>query len=374
MFLHLIGNDPKFPHRIRQRFEAADPGNHYWIILKAHPKQACLAGSDFEYVSYPEDLSPIVGVRKDWEGVIINGMLARVAPYLKVLPKDCAIGYQIWGGEAYNAVLSKPDELLLPETAKVTLSLLDRIRFWASRAFGPLKKHQIQARKVAKVIDVATFALEEEPEYFILKGLLPQRVKALAVRGHLDSHWPINPKCQARNVMVGNSGDPSNNHIDCLRILRNSSSLGEADIILPMSYGGKVAYRDKVIEYGKTSFGKRFVPLTQFRDINSYNKIISSCKYMIMNHRRQQGAGNIVAALARGVTVYIRSETTLSRGLRRLGFVFHAFEEFEMSGRLEEISNCAKTLNAVRYYKEFGRDRAIELTKQLVNKLRALQQ
>lgn len=367
MYLHLLGNDPKFPGNIRAKYEAVEPGNHQWVILKSSSSQQDLAGPDFEYIANPKELIRVVEQRSDWSGVIINGMLARVAPYLNVLPRRCGIGYQIWGVEAYNAIISRPDELYEYETAKISVSRLDRLKFWLSKRGGPLRKRQAEARKVAGIVDVASFAVEEEPKYFVNKGLFRPGVKTLAVRGHLTSQQVVGSDVRGGDILLGNSGDPTNNHIDLLLRLRKASNLGQNKIIAPLSYGGKLTYRKAVIATGEALFGDRFVALTDFLPLEEYNEAVGQCHLVLMNHKRQQAAGNVIAALARGATVYMRSESSLSRGLKRQGFAIRDLEGFEKAGCLRELEESYRRRNKELYEEDFGEESAILSVKAFLN-------
>ncbi|TDX42941.1 4-alpha-L-fucosyltransferase (glycosyl transferase family 56) [Halanaerobium congolense] len=109
-------------------------------------------------------------------------------------------------------------------------------------------------------------------------------------------------------IQVGNSADPSNNHVEILdKIKENKNENEKIKIICPLSYG-KEDQKKKVIKYGKKVFGKDFVPLTKFMDLKTYNKLLSNIDIAIFNHQRQQAMGNILTLLYLGKKVYIRDD------------------------------------------------------------------
>lgn len=109
-------------------------------------------------------------------------------------------------------------------------------------------------------------------------------------------------------IQVGNSADPSNNHVEILdRIKKNKNENEKIKIICPLSYG-REEQKEKVIKYGKKTFGKDFVPLTKFMDLKTYNKLQSNIDIAIFNHQRQQAMGNILTLLYLGKKVYIRDD------------------------------------------------------------------
>lgn len=107
-------------------------------------------------------------------------------------------------------------------------------------------------------------------------------------------------------IQVGNSADPSNNHIEVLEELIKAKN-ERIKIICPLSYGNN-DHAKKVIQYGEKIFGKDFVPLINFMDLKTYNTLQSNIDIAIFNHQRQQAMGNILTLLYLGKKVYMRDD------------------------------------------------------------------
>jgi len=110
------------------------------------------------------------------------------------------------------------------------------------------------------------------------------------------------------NIMVGNSADPSNNHIESLEKLLPYKE-DEIRIFVPLSYGDQ-KHAKKVIETGRAWFGEKFVPLTSFMALGDYLKFLKSIDIAMFNHKRQQAMGNTITLLGMGKTVYLRSDVS----------------------------------------------------------------
>ncbi|MCW3167523.1 TDP-N-acetylfucosamine:lipid II N-acetylfucosaminyltransferase [Chryseobacterium sp. 09-1422] len=112
---------------------------------------------------------------------------------------------------------------------------------------------------------------------------------------------------QGNNILLAHSAAETNNHLDCLEILK-SCNLSTQKIISPLSYGGSKEYIGEVIQKGKEYFGERFVPLTERLSLEEYSKILSSCSVAMMNQRRQQAGGNLFHLIGSGIKVYLNKE------------------------------------------------------------------
>lgn len=120
-------------------------------------------------------------------------------------------------------------------------------------------------------------------------------------------------------LLIGNSVSKNNNHIEILRkISRHSNSI--KSIICPLSYGNELAYRDQVVEVGKSLFGDKFTPLVDFMALEDYVKLLNNVDIAIFDHWRQQAMGVTLSLLSLGKTVYMRKGTESYNSLVNRGF------------------------------------------------------
>ncbi|MDD2509394.1 MAG: TDP-N-acetylfucosamine:lipid II N-acetylfucosaminyltransferase [Aliarcobacter sp.] len=110
------------------------------------------------------------------------------------------------------------------------------------------------------------------------------------------------------NIQLGNSADPSNNHIDVLsKLIKYKDE--NIKIFTPLSYGDQV-YAQDVIKKGKELFGDKFVALTEFMPFEKYLEFLGQIDIAIFAHKRQQAMGNTITLLGLGKKVYMRSDIT----------------------------------------------------------------
>lgn len=139
------------------------------------------------------------------------------------------------------------------------------------------------------------------------------------------------------NIQLGNSADPSNNHIEALEKLLPFKNENIC-ILVPLSYGSK-EYAQQVIAQGKEWFGDKFKPLTEFMPFEEYLSFLGSIDIAIFNHKRQQAMGNTITLLGLGKTVYIRSDTTQWQFFEKKGIKVGDIEKLNSLDSQKAVGN-----------------------------------
>lgn len=143
--------------------------------------------------------------------------------------------------------------------------------------------------------------------------------------GYIDS-LKIQPDANFITILLGNSSDPSNEHIALINVLKKYKDFN-IKIICPLSYGGEVEYAKSVEEYGRNIFGSKFIALKDFIPPEEYAKIIKGIDVAIFQHQRQQGLGTILSLLYTGAKVFIREEITSFATLSQMGLKLFPIDE-----------------------------------------------
>lgn len=169
------------------------------------------------------------------------------------------------------------------------------------------------------------------------------------------------------SVLVGNSADPSNNHLEVFEALQRlpEEEKMKLRIICPLAYGN-FRYAAEVKNYGERSFGNRFVGIYELQEPEEYAKLLSTVNVAIFNHRRQQALGNILALLAAGKTVFIRSDTTTWKFLKSNNL--KVFDTIELLAKPELIFKYLDKefvkQNSEIVVNKFGYERCLHLWEQ----------
>ncbi len=139
------------------------------------------------------------------------------------------------------------------------------------------------------------------------------------------------------NILLGNSADQSNNHIEILNKLKCHAG-DNIKIYCPLSYGDQ-SYAQEVADYGETLFGGQFIALRDFMSLDKYTNLLNIIDIAIFNHKRQQGMGNITTLLGMGKKVYLRKEITTWDFLQCLGITVFDVNSIELSKMDNDISS-----------------------------------
>jgi len=163
---------------------------------------------------------------------------------------------------------------------------------------------------------------------------------------------------EIKTVLIGNSADPSNNHLEIFAAL---SALEDKkfQLICPLSYGDKV-HAAIVVKEGIRLFGDRFVPLLDFMPYQDYLVMLGKIDIAIFAHRRQQGMGNTVSLLGLGKKVYMREDISSFSLLKSLGFHLGKISDLD----LKPLDNYLAKKNQEICLNYFSRE---NLLKQLDN-------
>jgi len=168
-------------------------------------------------------------------------------------------------------------------------------------------------------------------------------------------------------IQIGNSADPSNNHIEILNKLLKFKDK-DIEIIVPLSYGDR-EWAKEVIKNGQMLYGDKFRSLDDFLPPQEYRKILNSVDVAIFNHDRQQALGNILILLHLGKKVFVKNDITTWNFLKKKELTVYNtydidklnFEEFIF------LDESTKEKNREMIEKEFSEEKCVRLWKNIFN-------
>jgi hypothetical protein len=219
--------------------------------------------------------------------IIVHGAFTgNFNKYLFLQPQFLAKSYWVmWGGDLYQPLMKQAETLRQKIHFSIDKYIKGRFAGYVSYLPGDYQLAQELYNAKGTYFECIMY-----PSNLYKKLILPDVKKANRV------------------ILIGNSGDPTNNHQSVFERLLNLESQNFT-VICPLSYGNKV-YIDKIKVLGQSMFGSRFLPLTDFISLDEYMKILAEVDIAIFAHERQQGMGNIISLLGLGKKLYMRNDIT----------------------------------------------------------------
>lgn len=254
---------------------------------------------------------------------------------IPLIPKSIKVFWFSWGGDIYQrptqwnpAIKINLYHKKTKETIKNWKSYIKEIYYLASLLLRLVKFEktdtQIYRAAVAR-IDYYSGVLPEE--YELMRRL--SYFNASPVKYMYNVMFPEMiydlGKTYGDEILVGNSGDPTNNHKDIIELLRRLN-LKNRIINIPLSYGGDANYINNVVNYGKSKLGKNQNAIKTYMGKMQYLNLLKKCSIVIFYHERQQALGNIYLLLMLGAKIFLSENSITYKSLEKKGFIIYSIQ------------------------------------------------
>lgn len=372
--LHLATND-KFIFHAYRTFENVFPGQNEVRILHFSKLASQFKPNSAFKTLHPADIVNPFFLRnlKNYDCVVLHSLLPQFISLVNHAPPGIKFIWIGWGFDYYRYIYSDLQDMLLPETRKISKKQSK------NGGFATILKSFFKGVLAADDVDralgrIAVFApvLPEDYELFkqagIVKALPPYMpwnygsLEETLIKGFEGR------RIKGRAMLIGNSADISNNHIDAFRIIKD---LDIPEIICPLSYGDK-GNTEAVIKAGQTLFGDRFQYSTGFLPLDEYMARLQSCGFVLMNHIRQQGLGTIVQMMYLGAKIFLREECPSYTFLKKRGAHIYTVQALQADkslidqGLTEEQIHCNIEVLRGVWSKEVTDRKTLDLVKAAV--------
>ena len=366
--------DEKFVKNAIEGFEFLKEKCESKYIHVTNPKR-----KEYKYISH---IPQIIKVERDFfieflekeqfDILVLHNFKSLPYGLTAKIPKDIRVVWFAWGFDIYGKVLNRPFVEIPNMYHKETLKLLEPtlkeriqlIKAWIKRS---LRKHIII--KAVNRVDYFSGVIPEE--YDMMRHLPFFKAKPVDFRyaspygGIKLSLLGEEASKLGNDILIGNSGDPRNNHADIFMKLKDID-LGNRKVVVPLSYGGTKRYRDQIKSIGKEIWGDRFIAIENFMPLQEYEKVISSCGFRIFGQERQQAMGNIGIALRTGCKVFVYKSSIIYKHFEKYQIKLYSIEDELNTDGLKCMPSQEETY--------INRKRAIEksLTSEQCNRLHRL--
>ena len=165
-------------------------------------------------------------------------------------------------------------------------------------------------------------------------------------------------KNSREQVLVGHSASQRLKHCETFKRLSDLGYSGE--VISVLSYGGSPEYVEKVVQYGKRLFGKKFCPILNWFPYEEYIKMLSEIRAAIFPADRQNGIGNIMYLVYLGKKVFVAPENGILEHLKGEGVKIFELNDMDSGNilgpltkeEIEKNQSIIRKLCSDEYFKE----------------------
>jgi dTDP-N-acetylfucosamine:lipid II N-acetylfucosaminyltransferase len=344
--LHLAWDETKFVLVAAEIFDTCGDLENSFLVLSSSSssaKQFLSVRDNITLVSkryvtskaFQEDLARC-------DCLVVHSMDGIKARAVMQAPPDLPIVWSGWGGDYFDLLPQGGVNLLGPQTRQL-VGFLGKHRRWTPRKWGPRFKELsrrfryefIYLPRIQEAIRRIDFFSSPFPEDFdLLREYFQDDFRPTYTRifyGSVErTYVPGSAWVYGENILVGNSATATNNHLEVFSVLAGMD-LGARKILVPLSYGDD-EYRDAILDRGKSIFGGRFLPITEFLPLEQYNNLIAQCSVVIMGHKRQQAGGNTATMLYKGAKVFLDEVNTVYQYVRNRGGYVYTLDELKKRG------------------------------------------
>lgn len=319
--IHFVIDD-KFIDGAISLFESDHRVNNTYAIFRS-------IGGDYKYINYPNiinvDKSNVFDHIKSYDVVILHTLRCIPLSVVCKIPYNVRVVWLAWGYDIYNDYLIKI-KLYGPLTSSCINRRPKVFRFHPRRYL----QSKLYLKKAISRIDF--FSGVFPYEYDLLKQYRREfSAKPLDFYyGSTSFFVPEHPVMDIdhgrTDFIIGNSADPSNNHLDVLNLLKKRGIPGKSRIIMPLSYNDSDYYVSTVEKEANCLAPGRVVVLRKFIPLDNYIKLISGCKVAIFAHERQQASDNIFMQLLYGARVYMSESSLAFHYLKNMGLKLYSLQ------------------------------------------------
>lgn len=295
MIVHICISEKFIPPFIALTEKYYVKRHHFAFITRESYNYNLQSSSDHKFYYKDDDFVALTVLLKQCEKIVLHG---------------------IWRDKVNDILVAHPD--LLAKTYWF---------MWGGDFYYPERYLENHKKVIANVPYIVTGIQEDVDWVKEVYGAKGQFIFGLIyAKQHNVTPRPYTTLNSCPRVLLGNSADKSNLHLEALANLQKFGS--SLDIYCPLSYSGQPEYVDSVTSAGKKAFGDLFTPMTAYMALESYLDFLASVDIAFFNQNRQQGLNNLMVFFDIGKKVFLNNTTTMWKGLNRLGFIVFSTEAF----------------------------------------------
>ena len=343
------------------------PGKNYKFKYITNIEKIKVFYSFNEYVK--NFSNPIVDI------IYLQGLNYNQYIYFKYIGNDKKVIWWCWGYEIYHPFAFRKPLIRLPLYKTLTKKYICKQPLQRINAFSHSLYHSIKywyfalyRNKVIQRIDYFSPVLPIE--FQMMQNECPFfKAKPFMLNGGPSSikEFEFTFKENIGNVLIGNSLDYTNNHLDIFSRLHDDMFKKGQKVIVPMSYGNAFNKDSGILKKYVRHLHCPFIWLEKFIPYNEYCEIFSSVTHAIYGVMRQQAMGNIFLCLLYGIKVFLFKESIVYKQLIESGYFVFSIEDDLNDLSLQTLLSKEQAYNNFQLFMRSNINKEEDAEKEFIN-------
>ena len=233
-----VVTDQKFIDGVIERHDALDTFTEHSYILVQKDKQESQKHFNFKYIKKTERIMVVSSEEflnhlksNNYSGILLHNLYVLPLDLIPKIPSNIKVFWQIWGYDIYDPhpprcnpfVKVKLYHTLTETYLKNSKSYSIRIKEFLRRVLGVNKINTLNYKRAVQRIDYISVILPFE--FNLIKQNNPQFKASLFdysysnMSDFKEKIKDVSPNINT-SILIGNSADPTNNHLDVFSILK----------------------------------------------------------------------------------------------------------------------------------------------------------
>ncbi len=325
--VHIVP-DAIFIDSVISFFDEIANDNLFYCIVKNRQYELKLIKKKNRIILILEnELLSVFDDKDNYDVVYFHSLPVNLYKYVIEIPNGKKVVWSSWGFDIYcsdgmfpqicNIDLYKPitKSYIYPNIRKSYIKIAKQILkkiilpvrcYSEKRQYNKKRKNAIDLqRQVLSRIDYCSTILDVEFDIIKRYPCFNAKILPSPYVDRIDNRSiaAMNSECM-EYILLGNSADPSNNHLDLISLL-NKRHIKDK-IYVPLAYGD-AKNREYLINI--LSDDENYIIQDNFMPRDEYMNVIRDAKVVVMGHLRQQALGNIINSLLYGHKVFLYEDS-----------------------------------------------------------------
>ena len=365
--LHLI-SDHQVVERTLGVYEIVFPGCNDVLVFQNGKEPFKRLKGNYEGKIVNKDNLKTIAKGYDYTNVthvIAHYMTKEKIDFVYYIPQSIPVCWEIYGADMYNQFLAPMGYELQYTDARQyesfrikmmrktgLLALVDSLFYGNSFGIRIIRERYFK-RLIERIDSIAVCCTGDAKVLELYSGKKLKVFKAFNYSLKETLGDLINqPFFESNDILVGNSASLTNNHLYILKYIKGIG-LSNSKIIIPLSYGGTIKYKEDVQNQFSKVFPGQVKYLMDYMPLYEYNKIFLQVGVMILSSWRQESIGTIFMGLFLGIKIYMSGRSPLYSSLKEEGFIINEIEKATKEDFLNPLSMEQKEHNRNLLLKDY---------------------